>query len=63
MGDKIGGAVRCSSGVMFCFVMIVDCGLARLNAYRLFITLSPLAVVNHYQQVLQLDPLEICYHR
>ena len=63
MGDQIGGAVVCSSGIIFGSCCDGGLWLGQVKRVPFYLILAHLEAGNHHHQVLQLEPLEVWHHR
>ena len=63
MGDQIGGVVRCSSGIIFGYCCDGDLWLGQVKYVLFDAVLENLEAINHHHQVLQLETLEVWFHR
>ena len=59
MGDKIGGVVWCSLGILFGSYYDGGLWLVQVKCVPFYLILAHLEAVNHHHQVLQLEPLEL----
>ena len=63
MGDQIGGAVWCSSSIIFGSYCDGDLWLGKVKYVPLDPVMEKWEAENHHHQVLQLEPLEVWHHR
>ena len=63
MGDQIGGVVWCSSGIILFSCCDGGLWIGQVKCVPFHLMLAHLEAVNHHNQVLQLEPLEVCNYR
>ena len=63
MSEKIGGMVWFSSGIIFDSCPYGGLWLGQVQCLPFSLILPHLESVNHHQQVLKLEPLELWHHR
>ena len=59
MGEKIGGVVWCSSGIIFGSCCDGGLWLVQVKCVPFDLMLAQLEAGNHQNQVIQLEPLEV----
>ena len=62
MGEQIVCVVWCSSGKIFGFCCDGGLCIGQVNWVPFYLILAHWEVVNHHNQVLQLEPLEVWHH-
>ena len=63
MGDQIGGAVWCLSGIIFGSCCDGDLQLRQIEFVPSDPILEQLEALNHHHNGLQVEPLEVWHHR
>ena len=63
MCEKIGGVVWFSSGIIFCLCCDGGLWLGHVKCVPFSLIMEHFEAGNYHHQVLQLEPLEVWYHR